>query len=237
MLLKDPHDGCFFCRPEAWRTIFVGQYTQILAGAGPLCPGYCLISPLAHVHAAAELDEKALREFLAIFEILKRVLQNQYRVGYTTYEHGRIGACRTHEVNHDLSTFCHHAHRIVVPVNTDCTSEIEDWFEQSKHLVSPTALQDLAGVEYVYYETGKGDDSVTRVAFTEHKGIPSQFMRRILTIALETGRDWNWVTDLNYLEMIDTVTRLKGEFLGINSIKKEQIENEQPIEVRCKRFN
>lgn len=223
-LLQDPLDGCFFCRPERWRTIFKGQHTQILAGAGPLCPGYSMLAPRAHVHTAADLDERSLWEFLAIFELLKLSLSNQYGPGYTAYEHGRIGSCRALEIGNDLSTFCHHAHRVVIPVSTNCFSQIEPWFNSYCTLDSQHSIRDLAGEEYVYYETGAGISPVSRVGFQDHKGIPSQFMRRILTTALDRGRDWSWAVDPNYEEMIDTATRLKGEFAGITAIEETGFE-------------
>ena len=233
MLLQDPLEGCFFCKPEPWRTIFTGQHTQIVAGAGPLCPGYCILAPRSHIHTVADLDEQCFWEFIAVFELLKLSLTSQYRPGFTAYEHGRIGACRTLEVSNDFSTFCHHAHRVVLPVHTDCVAQIEPWFESVFPLESPASIRRLADEEYVYYEVGFGSTSIQRLGFTGHKGIPSQFMRRILTTALNSGRDWSWATDPNYEEMIDTVARLRGEFVGISAIEGEVGDSNVPRRLRC----
>jgi CMP/dCMP kinase len=174
-----------------------------------------MIAPLSHIHSVAELDDATLAEFLAVFEIVKLSLRRQYNTGYTAYEHGRVGACRVLEVHDDLSTFCHHAHRIVIPRATNCASEIGDWFEANHELANPEQLQQFATQEYVYYETGQEDRFEIRRVFTGHKGIPSQFMRRILTTSLDLGHDWNWVSDLNYEGMIDTVAHLRAELSGL----------------------
>lgn len=222
MLLENPLDGCFFCKPEEWRIIFLGQYVQVIAGVGPLCPGYVMLAPRPHIHTAADLDASSLWEFLAVFEILKLALKNQYGPGYTAYEHGRIGSCRMLETSNDYSTFCHHSHRVMIPVITNCFSTIQEWFENIHQLDAPDSIKSLEGQEYVYYETQQVNESIARIGFTGHKGIQSQFMRRVLTEKLNLNRDWNWASDLNYEEMIDTVSRLRGEFIGINFIDDEE---------------
>lgn len=217
MLLQNPLEGCFFCEPEPWRTIYVGKRVQILAGTGPLCPGYCLIAPRDHIHSTAELPERMLFEFLTVAELLQRSFVSHYGVGFTAYEHGRIGACRMLEHVQDLSTFCHHAHRILIPRSTNCEAEISRWFEEQIILQNRESIASLNQKDYVYYETGDLSGA-RRFAFINHKGIPSQFMRRIIASDLGLNRDWNWAIDLNTEEMIDTTSRLRGEFLGIGTV-------------------
>lgn len=231
MLLDDPLNGCFLCSPEDWRVLFSGQHVRIIAGAGPLCSGYVLVAPKSHIHTTAELDEPGFWEFEASFEILTSVLQNHYGPGYTAYEHGRVGACQILEAKEDFSTFCHHAHRVVIPRGSNCLEQIAPWFEQVHELGMPSSLRALAGKAYVYYESRQLGHPAVRLGFTGDRGIPSQFMRRTLTRALNTGRDWNWARDFNYEEMIDTVSRLRGEFIGLE-LQTDQEVRQPSLELR-----
>jgi cytidylate kinase len=214
-LLENPSEGCFFCDPERWRTIFTGRWTQVLAGAGPLIPGYTLLAPLTHTNTVAELPGLEAAEFLAVFEVLLRALRNQYRPGYTAYEHGRTGSCAILEAKEDLSTYCHHAHRVVLPRPTDTLPRIRSRFRDATSLEQGNSLLRHAGTPYVFYESGTPSAGTVRVALSGADDLPSQFMRRILTEELRTGRDWNWIRELHLEEMIETTALLRGEFVGL----------------------
>src|SRR4051812_8347482 len=108
MLIDDPSEGCFLCQPEEWRVIFEGKSVRLIAGLAPLTPGYILLAPKEHVNTVADLDDGTLCEFLAVAELTTGILQQHYGPGYTAYEHGKIGACRTLELRKDFSSFCHH---------------------------------------------------------------------------------------------------------------------------------
>jgi hypothetical protein len=62
-LLDDAH--CFFCEPEPWRTIRVGPDINVIAGLGPLCPGYVMVAPTTHIHSVAELPLSTMSVFLS----------------------------------------------------------------------------------------------------------------------------------------------------------------------------
>jgi len=218
MLLDEPLERrCFFCDPEPWRTLFRGKHVLLLAGAGPLCPGYIMLAPLKHVATVAELDEPSFWEFLALFEVSKELLLRRYGDGYTAYEHGRVGSCRIEDARPDTVSFCHHAHRIVIPRLTACRLRLEASFDKVRALSSPQELRELAGTPYVYYETGGQRRSTERWTFLGERGIPSQFMRRILTEELKLGRNWNWAADLNHEEMVDTACRLHNDLVAMAS--------------------
>ena len=217
-LLNDALAGCCFCEPESWRTIYLGRLATIIAGAGPLCSGYTIVSPRQHHYTVAELPKAALWELLLAYEILIYALEHQYGPGYSAYEHARTGACLTLETKGDLSTYCHHAHRVVLPVKTNLEKLISGRFKHVKAQRAVDSISALSGTPYVFYETGIAGNVATRVAFTEDEGLPSQFMRRLLTDRLGSQRDWNWVSDFNYAEMIETVSLLRGDFLGFDAI-------------------
>jgi cytidylate kinase len=42
-------------------------------------------------------------------------------------------------------------------------------------------------------------------------------MRRTLTTALDSDRDWSWARELNLQEVIETTAALRGEFLGLEA--------------------
>ena len=54
-MLEDAYDGCFFCAPEPWRVIAEGEAVRLIAGAGPICPGYAILAPKQHVHSGLDL--------------------------------------------------------------------------------------------------------------------------------------------------------------------------------------
>jgi cytidylate kinase len=214
--LHEPFDECFFCEPEPWRTIYSSTNVSVVAGAGPLCPGYVIVAPREHVHTSAELPETTFWEFHAVFEIVKRALRNQYGPGYTAYEHGRTGVCTVLEARGDLSTFCHHAHRILVPRTTHCADKVRIRFDSARTLDAPEAIRSVAGQPYIYYETSAPPAPVHREIFTGARDVPSQFMRRLVTNELAINRSWNWAEDHRVDEIADTTARLRGEFLGID---------------------
>src|SRR5205807_1989807 len=140
----------------------------------------------------------------------------QYGAGYTAYEHGQLGACRPLEIARDFSSFCHHCHRVFIPVRTNCAGMVGQWFRTEHVLPTESSVQTLGSSAYVLYETGTISEVSHRIAYTEDVGIPSQFMRQILTSAMRTGRPYSWTADPRYEEMIETVARLRTEFDGLS---------------------
>lgn len=185
-----------------------------MAGLGPLVPGYIIVAPVAHVPTVAELDDVSFAEFLAVFDILVDSLHRQFGPGYTAYEHGRIGSCLVAEMQHDVSTFCFHAHRVIIPQQSNCENIVAKCFSEVVSLESPSALRQLsptAASQYVFYETGTKDRVRYRSVFMQPELITSQFMRRMLVISLNLKRDWNWAADPDYGTVIDTTCRLRTE--------------------------
>lgn len=215
-LLDLSDEECFLCEPEPWRTVYLGRDFRVVAGVGPLCPGYVLLSPRKHIHTAADLSGESLFEFLATADILTSILEHHYGPGYTAYEHGQLGACRPREFQEDFRTYCHHCHRVFIPHVTGCENEIHRWFDRCTKLASPADICRLQGQAYVFYETGSLGDVRVRCIFTEERGVSSQFMRRILAPHLSGSRYWSWAHDLGLPEMIETVSQLRGDFLGLN---------------------
>ncbi len=212
---------CFFCNPEVWRTIFGTNHVLLLAGAGPICPGYVILAPREHVHTVSALEPRILGELLAMFELVKRAFTSLYRPGWTAYEHGRVGACAVLESKGDLSTFCHHAHRVAIPCSTRLKTTIRTRFGRARQLRSERDIT-KAPSEYVFYETGIGD-MVERLVFEGPMQLPSQFMRRLLTDHLGTGRPWNWAADLRIDEMIETTSLMRSEFVGLANGRDDEL--------------
>lgn len=218
LLAEESEDGCFLCQPEPWRTIYTGNSVQVVVGLGPLCPGYLMVAPKQHCNTAAQLAEIDWREFVAVNQIVVDSLERHYGFGYTAYEHGQLGACLSREAAGDLTTHCHHCHRVFIPGATDCADAIKRHFQNVHQLDTPNDLRSLCESPYIFYETGSHGVARIRLAFTEGQGLVSQFMRRILQPILFNQRHYSWNVDRNYLEMIATVSRLRGEFLGLDAI-------------------
>jgi CMP/dCMP kinase len=206
---------CFLCEPESWRVIHSGRYVRVIAGAGPLCPGYVMIAPKEHFHTAAELPEPVFWEFLSTAEVLKSILEQHYGAGFTAYEHGKLGACIPKEATGAYSTYCHHCHRVFIPMQSHCEQIVERYFNQATALPIAESLRAFSGQPYVYYETGLRSHVRHRSVYTQERAIHSQFMRTILTDALKLDRNALWRADLNVPGIIDTATTLRGDFVGI----------------------
>jgi cytidylate kinase len=207
--LRNPLDGCFFCDPETWRVAYQGANAQLLAGAGPLCPGYVIVASRRHAHSVAQLSRSDFAEFLSLFHATVAALEMAYGPGYLAYEHGRLGACRMLETANDYSTFCHHAHRVVIPGSTNAIAAIAEHFSKVERLTSAAQLLRYAGQDYVFYEAGGPPARPERYVLTLPRSVQSQFMRRILTQTLRTGREWNWADNIRESEMAETTARVR----------------------------
>jgi cytidylate kinase len=215
LLPENPNEGCFLCSPEAWRVIFTGEHVRVVAGLGPICPGYILVAPKAHVATSADLDTVTRREFFAVCDIVKHALHAQYGSGYTAYEHAKLGSCRLLEEKKDTSHFCFHCHRVFVPVMPDVGERVREFFSESRAISSPDDIVGLAGMQYVYHEVGTVAGVSSATAYLEHKGVPSQFMRRILMPELGLSRDPNWALRHDLETVISTLAALRIEFSGL----------------------
>lgn len=211
-VIRDPFDPCFLCEPERWRTILERKHVRLIAGLGPLCPGYVILAPRQHIHTSAELPEDILTEFIDTAQLAVGALVRHYGEGYTAYEHAKIGACHTLEMQKDFTTFCHHCHRVFIPRLTHGFSKLAEWLPDYIALPQPDAVRELRGRAYVFYETGDGHSMPVRRAYVAEDGLPSQFMRRILSQQINLGRDWNWNAEPRYEEMIVTAKHLREEF-------------------------
>lgn len=210
-------NGCFLCAGEAWRTLFTGERVKVVAGLGPLTRGYVLLSPLEHINTAAILPADQFAEFLAVAEILPSILEHCYGPGYTAYEHGQLGACRPREVRRQFNNFCHHCHRVFLPLISDCHNIVEKHFDESLSLASPEDIRSLKEQPYVYYETGTTSNAESRIVYTGERGIPSQFMRRILVKHLSLPCAPEWLRDLQLDRVIATVGDLRSDFAGLDA--------------------
>lgn len=215
-MIEQPERGCFLCTPEPWRVLLEGEFTRVIAGLGPLQPGYVLLSPKEHINTAAQLPQPVLAEFLAVAKLIEEALAHQYGAGYTAYEHGKLGACRPLELTGDLSSFCHHCHRCFIPSATNAFDIIRPFFRNVHRLHDPHDITTFKSTPYVFYETGRTAASHERWLFTNDIGIPSQFMRQILTNALKTGRHYSWASDPRYPEMVATIVALRPMFAGLD---------------------
>lgn len=214
-LLELSQDVCFLCEPEAWRVIHEGSHVRVLAGTGPLCLGYAIVASKNHVHTVADLDARTFSEFHVLASRLVTALAHVFGPGYTAYEHAKIGSCLLTEAAGDVSTYCHHAHRVFIPQSVDCFDEVGRYFRNHHPLPDPAGIRALNGAEYVFVESSDGFQPIARHAFTEGAGIQSQFMRRILSRRLGRKDSWDWRLELKLEEMIATTSVLHGEFVGL----------------------
>jgi cytidylate kinase len=217
-LLENPMEECFLCEPEPWRVIYLGQHVQLLAGAGPLSDGYVILAPRDHVGTSAELLNGALKEFLLCSLLTIQALQYHFGTGYTSYEHARIGSCNTLATSGQHGAYCHHAHRVFIPLRSVVKDVVGSSFDTSVPLAEPGDIVGLRDKPYVFYESVDTRGHVCRVAYTGDHGLPSQYMRRLLVQELGLPIPWRWTDNLNYPSMIATVSGLRGYFVGYDHV-------------------
>lgn len=216
--LDDSH--CFLCRPEEWRVLFSGRDSRILVGTGPLCEGYIILAPNEHIQTVSELTGRCANEFSILSEIIKRAFFRQYGPGFTAYEHGRIGVCDPLE-----KPSCYHAHRVFIPIKTDVYKSVASQFSSVSSIDTFDSLSRISGNDYLYYETGFLGRIEHCVALLSPKNeLPTQYFRRVFTDLLGQKNNWNWAFDVDLPQMINTLSRLKTEFIGLGFLGNFDIE-------------
>lgn len=122
----EAHPDCRFCTlPEPWRIILQMTNFFVLAGLGPIGPGYCIIITREHISCYGALTQKYFTEF---YEVLHAVQESQIHVfgGSSLFEHGRNGGCLPQSHGEDL---CFHAHMHLLAATVDLTPAVSSDYD------------------------------------------------------------------------------------------------------------
>jgi diadenosine tetraphosphate (Ap4A) HIT family hydrolase len=169
----DPMGGRIIVREGDW---------VLLPTVGCFIPGYCLLMPIRHVEAIAELPRAELNWMDAFLTRMRRLIEDRFGPAIVA-EHGP-GRC---DVG---ASCCSHAHLHLIPMGSHVASVIAAYERTGG---PPTILPDLsalsnrAGEPYLYLSPGTQMHLVWHAA-----GFPRQFVRRVCASALGIGAQYDW---------------------------------------------
>jgi diadenosine tetraphosphate (Ap4A) HIT family hydrolase len=171
----------------------------LLPTVGCFVAGYCLLMPIDHLQAAADLPAEELRSLEPRIERLRRYIAAEF--GETIVaEHGP-GTC-------DLgASCCTHAHLHLIPVAA--VDAVTDAYTQAggipRMLDELAGLCDLAGAPYLYLSPRPGVHLAWPAA-----GFPRQFVRRVCAEILGVADRYDWRDHPFEATMHVTLARLRA---------------------------
>ena len=167
---------------------------------GCFTAGYCLLMPIGHIEAVAELPRAELMWTQQLVERIRRLVAASYAPTIVA-EHGP-GRC-------DLgASCCSHAHLHVIPVGCHASAVLAAYERVGG---SPTILQDLtelptvAGEPYLYLSLRSDSHLLWRAT-----GFPRQFVRRICADLLGFRDQFDWRDHTFPRQMEKTLTSLRA---------------------------
>ena len=166
-MIVDPN--CPFCELAPTEVVgFAASRVQIILDARPMLEGHCLVVTRAHHKSVLDAplgDQTAVADAESI--IMRRMTAAYGRAA--SYEHGRGPICST--AGSHLGPI--HAHRHIVPLNTDITSSLlqSGW--------RPVAdIRKIPPDGHYFYQNVSGSHSLWATAVAP----PSHLVRRMLVL-------------------------------------------------------
>jgi len=186
------------------RTVFETENFAVFPSVGPLVPGHVILCPKSHVRSMAALPALLDSEFDTVWESLSGLLTDTYGMPVHFFEHGM-----SHNVGSRILCTVDHAHLHAVPTQVSITTTIKKYPQVSVQ-DGISGLRKAVGTnEYVFYAGPDGD----RIAIlSEHRALPSQFLRQAFAEALGNSADWNWREHLKPEETLRTLQVLTSNF-------------------------
>lgn len=156
----------------------------VVTSVGSLLDGWLLIVPRRHILSmrACTLDE--VKEFRSLTANLRTVLQEEYRCGVVTFEHGPARASTRMGCGVD------HAHLHVVPTELDLLAQAGSIDPDLRWGVvdAYASIAQVSGTrDYLFYS----DQGAIEYVATG-TNIPSQFFRRLIARLTGQADQWNW---------------------------------------------
>jgi diadenosine tetraphosphate (Ap4A) HIT family hydrolase len=195
---------CSFCaefaRPGGGGRIITRDGDWVLLPTlGCFVAGYCLLMPIDHVQAAADLPAEDLHALEARIERMRDHIAAEFGPTIVA-EHGP-GAC-------DLgASCCTHAHLHLIPISAD--NAVTDAYQHTggaPDLLSGLAgLRELVGSPYLYLSPEPGVHLAWPAA-----GFPRQFVRRVCADILGMPDCYDWRDHPFEPTMRDTLARLRA---------------------------
>lgn len=170
--------------PYVRRVMLESGSFAAIPSLGPLASGHTLLCPKMHVRSFAQLEPGLHDEYQVVKSRLRKALSRQYDSDINLFEHGMAAT------GDRIMCTTDHAHMHFVPLPCSCdVSGIEQlpWTEFEGSLSE--LMQLSQGREYILYEP---PDGICRLFVAGEHSFESQFMRKLLALALGHGENWNW---------------------------------------------
>ena len=149
---------------------------------GGFVDNYQLIVPKNHINCFGELNANEWKELKQIIEWQRHINNYYFNSGTSIFEHGALLP------NNESGKSIVHAHLHIFPNNKSLLNIIK-WYNFLIERISDiTDLTEFCHryMSYLYY-----CDVDEKNYVIIHKGIPSQFLRKVLADSMGV-KDWNW---------------------------------------------
>lgn len=169
----------------------------LLAGPGPIRPGYLILSPKYHAPYFGGLTGALLGRGGRIMGSLLAIAEPLAGMRYLVFEHGgsrhrtRGPGCLEHA----------HLHFAPTPNLNAIISAARGAFNETKL----KAFSDLANLPIPYLAMFTAGSAIALSA----EGAPSQYIRRLLAAEANVPQSWNWVTHRQTDTFEQTITMFK----------------------------
>lgn len=202
--LDNPHNSIWNDRRENLplnRIIFENEHWVVMPPLGSFCVGGLLVLSKVHYPSCAMCPPNVLESLESILKIVKRVLAETYKVNVLFFEHGPSkfgtkGACCVD-----------HAHINVFPIDFDIWNDLPK-FPVEEELKGCQDIKKFMDDEYIWL-IDNNHNNVYPVS-----GVPSQYIRTIITKHLGYSERWNWQDYLGLKEIQQTIADLEGKWMG-----------------------
>lgn len=172
--------------PGAFRRLWTGEATALLASVGALTVGHVLLCPFGHSRSWAARPLAELDDALKLASSFASVLTERLGEPVHIFEHGNA------TYGNRVACSVEHAHMHLVPARWDPSSWLaaipeSRWMDASWRAAELRAL--TTDREYLLH---RGHDNSARIWVTEDQPIPAQLMRRAFARAAGEEERWNW---------------------------------------------
>jgi diadenosine tetraphosphate (Ap4A) HIT family hydrolase len=195
---------CDFCAEFAsdrtgGRIILQEADWLLLPTLGCFAAGYCLLMPIGHIEAVAELSQAELIWTQDLLERMRDLVGRHFGPAIVA-EHGP-GRC-------DLgASCCSHAHLHLIPVGPDVGAVVAAYQRVGgppRILRDLSELSTVAGEPYMYLSPTNRTHLLWEAA-----GFPRQFVRRVCADLLGLGDRYDWRDHTFPQNMKETLTSLR----------------------------
>lgn len=202
--------NCRFCYPLNRRNnslvLTESKNFYVMASAGPIIEGYVLICSKKHISSCANIPNEVYSEYSELKELIKNLFFKKYG-GYTFFEHGKTKLC----AQNGSDNHCFHAHLHALPTKADILPKLIKELGQPIEVSNKEeVLKATENNPYLYYETYKGC-----FVWKATGDLRQQFFRWILAEELGALDKADWKENPNWDVAIETVKKLKTNFVGL----------------------